>query len=31
MTTESAFFARFLSARMISFSAGFFTMGDQTR
>ena len=31
MMTSSAFFARFLRVRMISFSAGFFTTGAHTR
>ena len=31
MTTESAFLARFLSERMMPFSAGVFSMGAQTR
>ena len=31
MMTESDFLARFLSARMISFSAGLFSIGDHTR
>ena len=31
ITTESAFFARFLSVRMISFSAGTFSTGAQVR
>ena len=31
MTMESAFFARFLSERMISFSLGSFSMGAYTR